>query len=121
MNAERKPVYDPQQLEPLLISRQHAGDIEGMTALFEPMPSFPERIAKQDPRRHGARPRKTIKITGAYRRSAYTLAMLSPATGNAMSSSRRRVMRAKPVKAFLASSADMLPDSAAEQQFKAHW
>ena len=36
MNAGRKPVYDPQQLEPLLIARQHAGDIEGMTALFEP-------------------------------------------------------------------------------------
>jgi hypothetical protein len=35
MNAERKPVYDPQQLEPLLVSRQHTGDIEGMTALFE--------------------------------------------------------------------------------------
>lgn len=34
--AERKPVYDPQQLEPLLVSRQHAGDIDGMTALFEP-------------------------------------------------------------------------------------
>lgn len=30
------PVYDPQQLEPLLVSRQHAGDVEGMTALFEP-------------------------------------------------------------------------------------
>jgi ketosteroid isomerase-like protein len=36
MNAERKSVHDPQLLEPLLVSRQHAGDIEGMTALFEP-------------------------------------------------------------------------------------
>jgi hypothetical protein len=35
MNTQRKPVYDPQQLEPLLISRQHAGDVEGMIALFE--------------------------------------------------------------------------------------
>lgn len=34
--ADRKPVYDPQQLEPLLVSRQHAGDVDGMTALFEP-------------------------------------------------------------------------------------
>lgn len=34
--AERKPAYDPQQLEPLLVSRQHAGDVDGMTALFEP-------------------------------------------------------------------------------------
>lgn len=31
-----KPVYDPQDLEPLLISLQHAGDVDGMTALFEP-------------------------------------------------------------------------------------
>ena len=29
------PVYDPQQLERLLIQRQHAGDVDGMTALFE--------------------------------------------------------------------------------------
>ncbi|TPM96568.1 nuclear transport factor 2 family protein [Mesorhizobium sp. B2-1-3A] len=35
-SAARKPVYDPQDLEPLLISRQHAGDVDGMTALFEP-------------------------------------------------------------------------------------
>ncbi|UVK45429.1 nuclear transport factor 2 family protein [Mesorhizobium sp. AR07] len=34
--AGRKPVYDPQQLEPLLVSRQHVGDVDGMTALFEP-------------------------------------------------------------------------------------
>jgi hypothetical protein len=29
------PVYDPQELERLLVARQHAGDVEGMTALFE--------------------------------------------------------------------------------------
>ncbi|WP_137931187.1 YybH family protein [Mesorhizobium comanense] len=34
--AEGKPARDPQDLEPLLISRQHAGDVDGMTALFEP-------------------------------------------------------------------------------------
>jgi hypothetical protein len=34
--ARGKPVYDPQDLEPLLISRQHAGDVDGMIALFEP-------------------------------------------------------------------------------------
>ncbi|QPC92900.1 nuclear transport factor 2 family protein [Mesorhizobium sp. INR15] len=33
--TRRTPAYDPQQLEPLLISRQHAGDVEGMAALFE--------------------------------------------------------------------------------------
>ena len=32
----KEPVYDPQQLELLLVSRQHAGDVDGMTALFEP-------------------------------------------------------------------------------------
>ena len=42
------------------------------------------------------------------------------ATGNAMSSSRSRVIRAKPRNAFLASSADICPDRAAEQQFSAH-
>jgi hypothetical protein len=30
------PVLDPQELERLLIVRQHAGDIDGMVALFEP-------------------------------------------------------------------------------------
>jgi ketosteroid isomerase-like protein len=30
------PIRDPQELEPLLIRRQHAGDVEGMVALFEP-------------------------------------------------------------------------------------
>ncbi|WP_027058970.1 YybH family protein [Mesorhizobium loti] len=34
--ARGKPVYDPQDLEPLLISLQHAGDVDGRTALFEP-------------------------------------------------------------------------------------
>ena len=36
MNDRAKLVYDPQDLEPLLISRQWAGDVEGMVALFEP-------------------------------------------------------------------------------------
>ena len=30
------PVFDPQELERLLVSRQNAGDIDAMTALFEP-------------------------------------------------------------------------------------
>ncbi|BCH02187.1 hypothetical protein BFX40_21675 [Mesorhizobium sp. SEMIA 3007] len=30
-----KRAYDPQQLEPMLIARQHAGDVDGMVALFE--------------------------------------------------------------------------------------
>lgn len=34
--ADRKAAYDPQDLERLLIARQHAGDVEGMVALFEP-------------------------------------------------------------------------------------
>lgn len=34
--ASRKPARDPQDLEQLLVSRQRAGDIDGMTALFEP-------------------------------------------------------------------------------------
>ncbi len=33
---EREPAYDPQDLERLLVIRQHAGDVDGMTALFEP-------------------------------------------------------------------------------------
>ena len=33
---DREPARDPQDLERLLIARQHAGDIEGMLALFEP-------------------------------------------------------------------------------------
>ena len=35
-DAERQPARDPQDLERLLIARQHAGDIEGMVDLFEP-------------------------------------------------------------------------------------
>jgi hypothetical protein len=34
--TNRVPAHDPQDLERLLVSRQHAGDIEGMVALFEP-------------------------------------------------------------------------------------
>jgi len=30
-----EPARDPQDLERLLIDRQHAGDVEGMIALFE--------------------------------------------------------------------------------------
>jgi hypothetical protein len=33
---KREPVYDPQELERLLVARQNAGDVDGMTALFEP-------------------------------------------------------------------------------------
>ena len=31
----REPARDPQDLERLLVSRQHAGDVEGMVVLFE--------------------------------------------------------------------------------------
>jgi hypothetical protein len=34
--TRRDPVFDPQDLERLLVSRQNAGDVDGMTALFEP-------------------------------------------------------------------------------------
>ena len=34
--TDLEPARDPQDLERLLIDRQHAGDIEGMLALFEP-------------------------------------------------------------------------------------
>ena len=34
--AGREPARDPQDLERLLVSRQRAGDVEGMVALFEP-------------------------------------------------------------------------------------
>lgn len=34
----RQPTRDPQDLERLLIDRQHAGDVDGMVALFEPRP-----------------------------------------------------------------------------------
>lgn len=36
MTTDRQPARDPHDLERLLIDRQHEGDIEGMTALFEP-------------------------------------------------------------------------------------
>ena len=37
MNAtDRQPARDPQDLERFRIDRQHAGDVDGMTALFEP-------------------------------------------------------------------------------------
>lgn len=31
-----KPIRDPQELEPLLVARADAGDIDGMVALYEP-------------------------------------------------------------------------------------
>ena len=31
-----EPAWDPQDLERLLVARQHQGDVEGMVALFEP-------------------------------------------------------------------------------------
>jgi len=31
----REPAHDPQDLERLLVARQHAGDVEGMVALYE--------------------------------------------------------------------------------------
>ncbi len=31
-----KPIHDPQELEPLLVARAAAGDIDGMVALYEP-------------------------------------------------------------------------------------
>jgi hypothetical protein len=31
-----EPIYDPQELERLLVARENAGDVEGMTELFEP-------------------------------------------------------------------------------------
>jgi hypothetical protein len=35
--SNRQPARDPQDLERLLIDRQHAGDVDGMVALFEPL------------------------------------------------------------------------------------
>jgi ketosteroid isomerase-like protein len=32
----REPIRDPQELERLLVARENAGDVDGMTALFEP-------------------------------------------------------------------------------------
>jgi hypothetical protein len=34
--TKTEPVYNPQDLERLLVSRQNAGDVDGVTALFEP-------------------------------------------------------------------------------------
>jgi ketosteroid isomerase-like protein len=34
--VSREPARDPQDLERLLVSRQRAGDIDGMVALYEP-------------------------------------------------------------------------------------
>jgi ketosteroid isomerase-like protein len=34
--ANREQAYDPQDLEPLLVSRQNLGDVDGMAALYEP-------------------------------------------------------------------------------------
>jgi hypothetical protein len=34
--AKREPIYDPQELERQLVERENAGDVSGMTALFEP-------------------------------------------------------------------------------------
>ena len=34
--ADREPARDPQDLERLLVSRQRAGDFEGVAALYEP-------------------------------------------------------------------------------------
>jgi len=36
MNDPAEPVYDPQDLERLLVSREWAGDVDGMVALYEP-------------------------------------------------------------------------------------
>lgn len=36
MTQGSNPARDPQDLERLLIDRQHAGDVDGMVALFEP-------------------------------------------------------------------------------------
>lgn len=36
MNDRAKPAQDPQDLERLLVSRQRAGDVDGMVALYEP-------------------------------------------------------------------------------------
>jgi ketosteroid isomerase-like protein len=32
----REPAHDPQELERLLVSRETAGDVDGMAALYEP-------------------------------------------------------------------------------------
>lgn len=33
--TKREPIYDPQDLERELVARENAGDVDGMTALFE--------------------------------------------------------------------------------------
>ncbi len=35
--VRREPVRDPQDLELLLVSRERAGDVDGMAALYEPL------------------------------------------------------------------------------------
>jgi ketosteroid isomerase-like protein len=35
-STKREPAYDPQDLERLLVARENAGDVSGMTDLFEP-------------------------------------------------------------------------------------
>jgi ketosteroid isomerase-like protein len=34
--TRREPIHDPQELERQLVVRENAGDVSGMTALFEP-------------------------------------------------------------------------------------
>lgn len=34
--TRREPIYDPQELERLLVARENAGDVDGMAALFAP-------------------------------------------------------------------------------------
>jgi ketosteroid isomerase-like protein len=34
--TRREPIHDPQDLERQLVTRENAGDVSGMTALFEP-------------------------------------------------------------------------------------
>ena len=34
--TKQEPITDPQELERLLVARENAGDVSGMTALFEP-------------------------------------------------------------------------------------
>jgi len=36
MTLKNEPIHDPQELERQLVVRENAGDITGMTALFEP-------------------------------------------------------------------------------------
>lgn len=34
--TNQNPIYDPQELERLIVARQRAGDVGGMTSLYEP-------------------------------------------------------------------------------------